>query len=105
MIEMRSESDLWPQLISQAIHARVKATISNHEGGVAFAKINSHDKKGEKSTATVYFRVQTNTNEYQNFSLRKIVGSTQIYGCMKDWSRSTVENMSRSRTACGVQRR
>ena len=44
-------------------------------------------------------------DEYQSFSLRKIVGPTQIYGCVKDRSRSTVENMSRSRISHGVQRR
>ena len=69
MVEMRYESDLRPQLISQAIHAWVKTAISNHEGGVAFAKINGHDKKGEKSTAMVYFIVQTTMDEYQIFSL------------------------------------
>ena len=51
MVEMRSESDLWPQSISQAIHAWVKVETSNREGGVAFVKINGRDKKEEESMA------------------------------------------------------
>ena len=92
--------------INFASHTCVgKSVISNRERGVAVTKINDHDKKCEKFMATVYFIVQTNMDEYQGFSLRKIMGPTQIYGCMKGRSRSTIENMSQSRNAHGVQRR
>ena len=60
-----------------------KAAISNHERGVPVVKINGHDKKGKKSTATDYFAMQTSTVEYQDFSLRIAMGPTRIYGCMK----------------------
>ena len=83
-------------------YLRGKPAISNSERGVVVAKTNDRDKKGEKSTATVYFAVRTSTDEYQGFSLRKIMGPTQIYGCMKGQLRSTVENMSRSKNACSV---
>ena len=68
MIEMRSESDLQPQSISQAIHARVKTVIANH-GGVAVMKINGRDRIGEKSMATAYFVVHTSPRNIKIFSL------------------------------------
>ena len=71
-----------------------EAVISNREREVEVVKINGHDKKGKKSMATVYFIGQTSTDECQGFSLRKIMGPTHIYGCMKGRSRSMVENMS-----------
>ena len=46
-----------------------KAAISNHERGVAVAKINDRDKKGEKYTTIVYFTELTSTDEVQGFSL------------------------------------
>ena len=104
-VEMRSKSDLRSQLILQAIHARVKTMISNHEREVEVMKINSHDKKGNKYTAMVYFVEWTSMDERQGFSLQKIMGPTKIYGWMKVRSRSTVENMSQCKTSRSVQKR
>ena len=60
-----------------------KAAMSNRERVVPVAKINGPDKKEKRSMATVYFAMKTNEVEYQDFSLRKLMGPTQIYGCMK----------------------
>ena len=40
-----------------------KAAISNRERVVPVAKINSHGKKEKRSTATVYFAMQTSEVE------------------------------------------
>ena len=50
---------------------------------VPVAKINGHGKKEKRSTATVYFAMQTNEVEYRDFSLQKVMGPTQIYDCIK----------------------
>ena len=68
-VEMRSESDLRLQSISQAIHAWVKAAIPNREGGVAVAKINDCDKNGKKYMATIYFIVRTGKMNTKIFPL------------------------------------
>ena len=71
-------------LVNFANHTCVgKAAISKCERGVEVAKINGRDKKENRSTTTVYFTMQTSEVEYQYFSLRKLLGPTQIYGCMK----------------------
>ena len=46
-------------------------------------KINGRENNEKRSTAKVYFTMWTSKVEYQVFSLRKVMGPTQIYGCMK----------------------
>ena len=60
-----------------------KTTISNRETVVEVTKINGRDEEGDKSTASVHFTMQTSKNENQSFSLRKMVGPTQIDGYVK----------------------
>ena len=60
-----------------------KAAISNHERGVVVTKINGRENKEKRSTAKVYFAMRTSKVGYQVFSLRKVMGPTRIYGCMK----------------------
>ena len=65
-------------------------------------KINGRDEEGDKSMALVHFTMRTSMEKYLSFPLRKTVGPTQIDDFMKGRSRSTVKNLSRSRTARGV---
>ena len=71
-----------------------KTAISNHEKVVEVMKIDGHDEKRDKSMVAAHFVMQTSTDKYLSFPLRKTVGPSWIDDYMKGRSRLMVKNVS-----------